>query len=122
MTTHLLAILHVPKVVLTALNRILSSFFWGEFDGKGKRKWVAWKHLCRPTDEGGFGIRDFVDIQRALHLMLAWRLIKGHYLWADFFIGKYARGNHLSLLMPIKGTRFWKSIACSIPKVLNSIS
>lgn len=41
-------------------------------------------------------------------------------MWADFFKGKYARGNHLSLLVPNKDTRFWKSIVKSIPDVLNN--
>ncbi|XP_042958059.1 uncharacterized protein LOC122293578 [Carya illinoinensis] len=79
MAIHLFAVLHVPKVVIKALNRILSSFFWGDSDGKGKKKWISWTHICRPPDEGGLGIRDFSDIQEALHWKLAWRLIKVDY-------------------------------------------
>lgn len=75
MATHLLAVLHVPRIVLMELNRLLSSFFWGESEGKGKRKWVAWAKICRPIHEGGLGIRAFGDIQRALHMKLAWKLI-----------------------------------------------
>ncbi|XP_042956358.1 uncharacterized protein LOC122292186 [Carya illinoinensis] len=120
MATHLLAVLHVPKTVLNVLNRLLSSFFWGDSDGKGKRKWIAWHNICRPIEESGLGIRDFGDIQKALHMKLAWRLVTGHSLWADFFRGKYVRGNHLSLLEPNKGTRLWKSIVRSIPDVLNN--
>lgn len=77
MATHLLAVLQVPYTVILALNRMLSSFFWGDSDGKGKRKWIAWKNLCRPIEEGGLGIRNFDDTQWALHSKLAWRLIKG---------------------------------------------
>ena len=120
MATHLLAVLQVPHTVILALNRILSSFFWGDVDGRGKRKWVAWKNICRPIEEGGLGIQDFDDIQKALHYKLAWLLIQGKSLWADFFTGKYVRGNHLSLLEPTKGTRFWKSIVRCIPDVLSN--
>ena len=67
MAIHLFAVLHVPKVVIKALNKLLSSFFWGDSDGKGKKKWISWTHICRPPDEGGLGIRDFSDIQEALH-------------------------------------------------------
>ncbi|XP_042964017.1 uncharacterized protein LOC122298309 [Carya illinoinensis] len=120
MAIHLMAVLHVPNGVYRVLNRIMSSFFWGDVEGKGKRKWVAWKHICHPTEEGGLGIRDFEDVQRALHMKFAWRLLQGHSLWADFFRGKYVQGNHLSLLNPTKGTRFWKAIVHCIPEVLNN--
>ncbi|KAF5474793.1 hypothetical protein F2P56_006657 [Juglans regia] len=85
--THLLAVLDVPKVVIRSLNKLLSSFFWGESGGKSRRKWISWKYICTPTDEGGLGIRDFGDVQRALHMKLAWNLIKGNSLWAEFFGG-----------------------------------
>lgn len=49
MASHLLAVLNVPKEVLNKINGILSSFFWGETDGKRKRKWWAWSLLCKPT-------------------------------------------------------------------------
>ncbi|KAF5452775.1 hypothetical protein F2P56_027742 [Juglans regia] len=120
MATHLLAVLHVPKIVIRELNKLLSSFFWGDYEGKGKRKWVAWKKNCCPIEEGGLGIRDFEDIQRALHMKLAWRLMSGHSLWADFFKGKYVKDKHLSLLVPNKGTRVWKSIVKSIPDVIHN--
>ncbi|XP_042964739.1 uncharacterized protein LOC122298962 [Carya illinoinensis] len=120
MATHLMVVLHVPHGVYVALNRIMSSFFWGDFEGKGKRKWVAWKYTCQPTEEGGLGIRDFEEVQRALHMKFAWHLLQGHSLWADFFRGKYVQGSHLSLLSPTKGTRFWKAIVHCIPEVLNN--
>ncbi|KAG2705714.1 hypothetical protein I3760_05G069400 [Carya illinoinensis] len=120
MATHLLAVLHVPNVVLLALNRLLSSFFWGDTTGKGKRKWVVWRHICKPIQEGGIGIRDFGDIQKALHMKFTWKLLSGNSLWADFFRGKYVRGKHLSLVDSNKGTRFWKAIGKSIPDILNN--
>ncbi|XP_035541522.1 uncharacterized protein LOC118344586 [Juglans regia] len=119
MATHLLAVLPVPNGVFKVLNRIMSSFFWGNSDGRGKRKWVAWKNICYPTEEGGLGIRDFGDVQRALHMKFAWHLLRGQSLWADFFKGKYVKGIHLSLLSPNKGTLFWKAIVRCIPEVLN---
>lgn len=126
MAIHLLAMLHVPKVVIKTLNKLLSSLFDGEYNGKGKIKQIYWNHICRPMDEGGLGIRDYEGIQKALHwklawsLVKAWSLIKGQYLWVDFFRGKYAKGNHLSLVMPTKGTHFWTSVASNILEVLNS--
>ncbi|XP_042956337.1 uncharacterized protein LOC122292170 [Carya illinoinensis] len=40
MATHLMVVLYVPNGVYTALNRIMSSFFWGDFEGKGQSLWA----------------------------------------------------------------------------------
>ncbi|XP_042958232.1 uncharacterized protein LOC122293851 [Carya illinoinensis] len=98
MATHLMVVLQVPHGVYVALNRIMSSFFWGDLEGRGKRKWVAWKNICHPTEEGGLGIRDFEEIQRALHMKFAWHLIQGHSLWAEFFRDGGPIGDHFPVL------------------------
>ncbi|XP_042962409.1 uncharacterized protein LOC122296671 [Carya illinoinensis] len=72
---HLDVILNrLPKAVLKILNRLLSSFFGGEKDGKGKKKWVGWKSMCKPTEEGGIGLRDFDEVQYSLHMNLHGKL------------------------------------------------
>lgn len=38
MAMHLLAVLHLPNQIISDLNRLMSSFFWGEIDGRGKKK------------------------------------------------------------------------------------
>lgn len=67
MVTHLLAVLDVPKMMLNKLNSILSNFFWGE----SKRKWVSWSHMCKPMLEGEIGVRNFSDVQKAMHMKFA---------------------------------------------------
>ncbi|XP_040990944.1 uncharacterized protein LOC121238169 [Juglans microcarpa x Juglans regia] len=38
MASHLMAVLEVPQIVLKKINSILSTFFWGEHNGKAKIK------------------------------------------------------------------------------------
>ena len=56
---------------------------------KQKKKWVAWDNICKPIKEGGLGLHNLEDMQKALHMRLAWNLIQGKSLWANFFKGKY---------------------------------
>lgn len=64
MPIHLLSVLQVPKLVFTIINRILSTFFWGEMDGSPKKKWCAWHKIYKPITKGGLGLRDFEEIQK----------------------------------------------------------
>ena len=106
MALHQLAVLQVPKLIIASLNRLMSAFFWGERDGKGKKKWVAWRNICLPLKEGGLGIRSFDDMQKALHLKLAWKLMHEDSLWTNFFRSKYVGNKPLMLLDSQKGTSF----------------
>ena len=54
MPLHLLSVLNTPESVFKKIQGMFSSFFWGEHEGKNKKKWKAWKKLCNPTDEGGY--------------------------------------------------------------------
>ncbi|XP_022895288.1 uncharacterized protein LOC111409474 [Olea europaea var. sylvestris] len=62
MATHLLSVLNVPKSIFKRLNSILSSFFWGEVNGRTRKKWCCWDKLCKPVVEGGIGVRKFEDV------------------------------------------------------------
>ncbi|XP_041001624.1 uncharacterized protein LOC121247322 [Juglans microcarpa x Juglans regia] len=66
----------VPQVTIAKIQRLMSSFFWGEADGRDKRKWLAWNKICNPVEEGGLSIRSLQDIQKALHMRFAWNLIQ----------------------------------------------
>jgi len=120
MALHQLVVLQVPKLIISSLNRLMSSFFWGERDGKGKKKLVAWRNICKPIEEGGLGIRSFDEMQKALHLKLAWKLMHENSLWTNFFRSKYVGNKPLMVLDSQKGTSFWRMIVRSIPTVLSN--
>ncbi|XP_042958082.1 uncharacterized protein LOC122293613 [Carya illinoinensis] len=68
--SHQLAVLDIPNLLFTKINAMLSSFFWG-----GKRKWRSRYNICKPTCEGGLGIRDFVEVKKSLQMKFAWRMM-----------------------------------------------
>lgn len=39
MPIHLLSVIQVAKLVIRKINNLCASFFWGETNGVGKRKW-----------------------------------------------------------------------------------
>lgn len=43
----------LPKTICDEINSQLSSFWWGQSDGKRKISWIAWKRLCLSKNEGG---------------------------------------------------------------------
>lgn len=67
----------MPKSVFANINRILSTFFWGEVDGSPKKKWCAWHKICKPVSEGGLGLRDLEEMQKSLQIKFALKYIQG---------------------------------------------
>ncbi|KAJ0074622.1 hypothetical protein Patl1_37562 [Pistacia atlantica] len=111
MSTHLLAVLNVPMKVFSRLNSLMSTFFWGDLNGKPRMKWCVWDRICKPYKEGGLGIRNFHEVQRSLHMKFAWRLVTVDNLWTKFFCAKYVKHGHIFFAETRRNaSRFWKSI------------
>ncbi|XP_042964656.1 uncharacterized protein LOC122298876 [Carya illinoinensis] len=117
---HLLSVLHAPKAVMVVLKRLMSNFFWGSWNGKQKRHWVSWSKICSPIREGGLGLRKLEEVQESLFMKLAWNVLTGDSLWANFFKHKYVKNQHVTLVDQRKGTLFWKQIVGMFPKVLGN--
>ena len=54
-----------------------------------------WSDICRPKEEGGFGIRRVKDINSASGFRLVWRLCTSNSLWAQWMSVHYLKGLHL---------------------------
>ncbi|KAG2720837.1 hypothetical protein I3760_02G052600 [Carya illinoinensis] len=117
MPIHVLSVMNLPKGVFKAIKSIFSSFLWNSTDDKRKRKWVSWKNICLPVEEGGLGIRSLHDVQMSLFMKFAWKLLKGNSVWAKFFLKKYVGGKHPMALYNSTGSRFWKGILSLMPIV-----
>lgn len=83
MATHIIVFLPVPSVMIQKIHSILSTFFWGENNGKGKKKWGASHELCEPVEEGG--IRDMGDIMKAFRMKFSCCLLFEDNQWTNFF-------------------------------------
>ena len=56
-----LASLNPPKAVINRMEAICANFLQGDNEYGYKYHWIAWKNCCRPTNEGGLGIRNIHD-------------------------------------------------------------
>ncbi|KAG2674106.1 hypothetical protein I3760_13G120400 [Carya illinoinensis] len=122
MTTHHLAVLNVPMKIFKKLNSLISTFFWGELNGKSRMKCCAWDRICKPYKEGGLGMRNFHEVQRSLHMKFAWRLLRIGSLWTKFFRVKYVKHSHIYLAEArSNSSRFWKSIMKVFPEVIENV-
>ncbi|KAF8365142.1 hypothetical protein HHK36_032850 [Tetracentron sinense] len=120
----LTAVIIIVTLLLTSVHHkidyILSTFFWGVSAGHPKQKWRSWSHLCKPTNEGGLNLRNSLEVQRALHMKFAWRLMSGDSLWNKFFQAKYVNKGHVALASD-NDSRFWKSVMGVLPEVLENV-
>lgn len=82
---HILSVIYIPKVTLDWINSILANFLWVEVEGRRQLHWRSWSKICKPTNEGGLGLRDLHEVQKSLHMKFAYRLLTTEGLWADFF-------------------------------------
>ncbi|KAL6569244.1 hypothetical protein OROMI_013758 [Orobanche minor] len=86
---HLLQVMDPPQYIIQDLEQIIARYFWGAVGPKRKTHWVSWRRICRPTSEGGLGIRSLSDMARAFSYKLWWRLRAGTSLWSQFMLRKY---------------------------------
>lgn len=85
MTTHNMAVLSIPTKAIQKIHSTMYSFFWRENNRKSKMKWVAWKKICKPVEEGGPGVRDLGEVMKALDVNFIWRFHSEDNLWLNFF-------------------------------------
>ncbi|KAF5481397.1 hypothetical protein F2P56_002051 [Juglans regia] len=106
----------MPKAILAKLNRLFSSFFWGETHGKAKRKWKCWRILCVLGEERGMGVQDLAEVQGILFVKFAWQFLTHNSWWARYFKAKYAKhGIVVEAGRACFGYIFWKKVAEKFP-------
>ncbi|KAG6624967.1 hypothetical protein CIPAW_16G063000 [Carya illinoinensis] len=117
-----MSVINVLLGIISHINSLLASFWWGEVEGKRKVRWCSWGKVCKPTSEGGLGVRDIKDVQKSLHMKLAFRLLTSNNLWADLFRAKYCRNDHvLAQKERPTNSRFWRSMMAIIPEVMENV-
>ncbi|XP_020266263.1 uncharacterized protein LOC109841729 [Asparagus officinalis] len=80
----------LPNSTVRSLESIFANFLW-----KGKLHAINWKDICRPKQEGGFGLRKLNDLCHAAALKLIWRLLFTSTLWSNWMRARYVRGGNI---------------------------
>ncbi|XP_020263024.1 uncharacterized protein LOC109839002 [Asparagus officinalis] len=96
----------LPNSTVRSLESIFANFLW-----KGKLHAINWKDICRPKQEGGFGLRKLNDLCHAAALKLIWRLLSTSTLWSNWMRARYAPAHAMD-----SGT--WKLLAGIKPKAM----
>ncbi|KAL0448954.1 UNVERIFIED_CONTAM: hypothetical protein Slati_1451800 [Sesamum latifolium] len=63
----------LPKSIIRTIEARMRKFLWQGGSGTGMAK-VAWTDICKPTDEGGQGIRALEPLNRGLMSKHLWIL------------------------------------------------
>ncbi|KAK9735282.1 hypothetical protein RND81_04G196200 [Saponaria officinalis] len=64
----------LPKGIIDDIDKLCRGFLWGYSAGGRRMVFLGWKKVCRTTAEGGFGIREVLDWNKALLLRMLWRI------------------------------------------------
>ncbi|KAI0497299.1 hypothetical protein KFK09_020522 [Dendrobium nobile] len=64
-----------PMSTLLEFDKICRDFIWNECDGKRGLHYLAWDHVCKPKEYGGWGVQSSVERRDAMRAKFAWKLI-----------------------------------------------
>lgn len=107
----------LPKSILDQFDKVSRDFLWGS-----KLHAVSWDKVTSPISEGGLGIRNAQDMNKALIAKLGWRLLNDtESLWSTLLRKKYKVGSLQDVTwMKAKSTwsSTWRSIMTGVCEVV----
>ncbi|KAL0286302.1 UNVERIFIED_CONTAM: hypothetical protein Scaly_2795200 [Sesamum calycinum] len=93
-----LPVIHPPKSVLTTIERIFNSSFWGSYNGHRHIHWSSLAKACCPVAEGGLGARSLADYVRAFSMKQWWWFRSKSSLRSEYLHGRYCRNLHPTIV------------------------
>ncbi|KAL2224536.1 UNVERIFIED_CONTAM: hypothetical protein Sindi_3021300 [Sesamum indicum] len=101
----------LPKKVTNVIEKRLRTFLWKGTTTTGYAK-VAWKDLCRPTDEGGLGFKDIPILNRALMMKKLCDIIMCDRtsIWVEWLYQGRLRDTSIWTIQEHGGSWSWRKI------------
>ncbi|XP_020681302.2 uncharacterized protein LOC110098732 [Dendrobium catenatum] len=65
----------IPMSTLLEFYKICRDFIWNKCDGKRGLHYLAWDHVCKPKEYGGWGVQSAVERRDAMRAKFSWKLI-----------------------------------------------
>ncbi|XP_050145591.1 uncharacterized protein LOC126621231 [Malus sylvestris] len=79
-----------PSTLCNELDALISKFWWGQKEGENRIHWVSKEILGRSKQDGGLGLRCFIDFNDAFLAKQCWRLLsEPNSLWAMVLKARY---------------------------------
>lgn len=120
--SHIMQSFLIPKGVLSKMDAMIRDFFWGFKTAQQHHHLYlkSWKDICLPKRVGGLGIRRLWDMNLALLMKLAWRIISAdNKPCIQLIRAKYLKGRKLLDLQSFHSPASWicRGITQCIPFV-----
>lgn len=93
MLIHTITIYDWPVSLIKDIEKCIRNFIWSGDISKRKLITVSWKKVCKPTSEGGLGIRSMSAINQAANLKLCWGMLTYHDSWAKILYSRIIKNN-----------------------------
>lgn len=74
----------LPVSTVQKIKHLILNFLW-----KSRNSKIPWEILCREKEEGGMGLRNLEELNRALYVKLIWKIINEEGIWAKYMKRKY---------------------------------
>ncbi|XP_042033147.1 uncharacterized protein LOC121779791 isoform X2 [Salvia splendens] len=108
---HIFQVLEPTKGAIRLMEQVLARYFWGSCNTTNKTHWIKWEDVCRPTCEGGLGIRRMADTVEACSFKLWWRFREKSSLWAEYMHKKYwSRSAAFSIYRSCRFSPTWRRL------------
>ena len=102
----------IPRTIAKTIDKYIARFIWtGDVEGRGIH-WKSWSILTMSKFRGGLGMLSTEEMNRALVVKSAWRILsQPKTLFSRFFLSKYCRNtDFLSVRCATNATWGWRSI------------
>jgi len=84
-----------PISLLKDLEDAIRNFIWNGDIHKRKLVTVSWKKLCKPTAQGGLGLRSLITINQAANLKLCWDMLHSNDDWSKLLMSRVIRNGKI---------------------------
>lgn len=74
---------------------------------------MSWASVCKPTNEGGLGIRSMRLLEETFLFKRCWLLLNSASLWSTYMKGKYYPYSTFEAASKLNGSRMWKKLLIS---------
>jgi hypothetical protein len=73
--SYIMRVYLIPESIISEIERMLNSFWWGDGSNNKGIRWLAWDKLTKPKAAGGLGYRDFHVFNMSLIAKQAWKFL-----------------------------------------------